>query len=234
MRGILFDLDGTLLDIDLDDFLQRYFGALSETVAKIVPDENAVPKAMEALMEATSMMMQPHPGETNQQVFHRDWKESTGIDLDEHWDLFEKFYDERFPLLGDGMGPHPGAHESLKTARECGLKIAIATNPIFPLKAVKGRMAWAGIDPTQVDVITSYENMYASKPHLEYFRQTAKMIDVDPSDCLMVGDDPGLDLPASDTGMRTYYVGDARNTSADYSGPLTALPDLLRRTCLEK
>lgn len=231
MQGILFDLDGTLLDIDIEAFLERYFVALSEAVKGLVssPDEHAL--AMKSIHDATGAMMRIHPGETNRETFYRVFKSLTTIDLNDSWRVFEEFYDEVFPTLGNGIGPAEGARESLNAARECGLKVAVATNPIFPRSAIEDRMNWAGIRPDEVDAITSFEVMRACKPHAEYYRQTCEMIGVEPTQCLMVGDDRMLDLPASSIGMRTFYVGSDSDAPTDYRGDLNVLAEALPRLC---
>ena len=60
MRGILFDLDGTLLDIDLDAFLHRYFGAMAQTAGDRFGELELLP----AIYASTEVMMTDHPGET--------------------------------------------------------------------------------------------------------------------------------------------------------------------------
>jgi len=37
VRGVLFDLDGTLLDIDLEKFLGEYYKALIPVIMNIAP-----------------------------------------------------------------------------------------------------------------------------------------------------------------------------------------------------
>lgn len=229
VRGILFDLDGTLLDIDLTSFLARYFEALAGVISPLVGDATRVDHAMRAVGTATDAMMRPHPGQTNREVFNVEFERCTAIRLDDHEDVFDRFYAEEFPKLGDGYGPMPGAVRAIEAARELGLKVALATNPIFPRAAVDHRVTWAGLDGASFEAVTSYEWMYACKPYGAYFRQTAEALGLDPSECLMVGDDPALDLPAADTGMRTYYVGCSRDTSATYQGGLDDLADLLPR-----
>jgi FMN phosphatase YigB (HAD superfamily) len=229
MRAVLFDLDGTLLDIDINAFFPRYFKALSGTVAGVVDDTSQVEGIMDGIMQATQRAMRPHPGRTNQSVFIDTLIELTGFDLQEHMSEFDRFYEDVFPTLGAEMGPRAGAQEAWDGARATGFKVAVATNPIFPRRAIEHRISWTGIDYTQADVITTYEEMTATKPYAEYYRQTAEMLGVSPSECLMVGDDAGLDMPASDAGMRTFYVGRDGGAYADYRGGLHDLADLLER-----
>lgn len=231
MKAILFDLDGTLLDIDIDAFLGRYFSGLSSAIATIANDDEHHDQILRGIHEATASMMRPHEPLTNQQVFVRDFNRLTGLDITALWPVFERFYAEVFPALGDGLGPAEGTGEALAAARRHGLKIAVATNPIFPRTAIEQRMAWANVTPDDVDAITDFETMIACKPHAAYFRQTAEMLGVSPHECLMVGDDALLDLAAADTGMTTFYVGSAVRVSADHRGSMVDLAGYIERVC---
>jgi FMN phosphatase YigB (HAD superfamily) len=174
-------------------------------------------------------MQRPHPGLTNKQAFDRDILERTGIDMIAQWDVFEDFYRDVFPTLGDGYGPVPGAREAIAQARALGLRVAVATQPIFPVAAIMHRLTWAGLGDVAFDAVTTYETMFACKPYAAYFQQTAAMIGCAPGECLMVGDDRGMDMPASAVGMRTFYVGSDPGSPADHHGTMADLAALLRR-----
>jgi FMN phosphatase YigB (HAD superfamily) len=227
---VLFDLDGTLLDIDLGQFLHEYFAALGPVVAEVAPGITAE-EGRRAVLAGTEAMSRPHPGQTNRDVFNARFHALTGanLDLEEIALPFERFYSETFPGLRAGFGPSTGARSAVKLCLELGLKVAIATNPIFPRDAIIERMRWAGIDDLKVHVVTSYENMHATKPHASYFAEVAGMLDTSPRSCLMVGDDRALDMPAADLGMRTFYVGGDRGVPSDWHGTLVAFEELLPR-----
>lgn len=229
MQAVLFDLDGTLLDLDLSDFLRRYFAALEKVLRPLSRARQGRPSLMEDFNASVGAMMTSHPGTTNQEMFARDLLERTGIDLESHWPVFEGFYTDVFPGLIADAGPAKGARRAVSTALDLGLRVAIATNPIFPRIAVEHRMAWAGVADLPVHAVTTYERMEACKPSPSYFRQTAGLLEVTASDCLMVGDDRALDMPASDVGMSTFYVGTEAGVVADFSGDLDDLADLLPR-----
>lgn len=231
MRGVLFDLDGTLLDIDLPAFLDRYFDALTQWSSPLLAEIRMTPEdLLQAIRSGTRAMMSLHPGRTNREVFHQALLESIGLDLDAAWPLYERFYQEVFPRLDESARPAPGSREAVETALALGLKVVIATNPIFPLAAVRARLAWAELDDLAFSGITSYEHMTACKPHLTYFREAAALAGLAPHDCIMVGDDRYLDMPASDVGMRTFFVGELGDESwAGFYGDLTDFADLLPR-----
>ena len=231
LKGVLFDLDGTLLDIDLDVFLRDYFAALGPVVAEVMGAGAHANTALDAVMESTEAMMLAHPGRTNQAVFNETFRRLTHTDLDlnEFALPFERFYSDVFPTLRGAMVPRRGAREAVVAALAAGLRVAIATNPIFPLSAIRERMRWACVDDLEVHAITSYEVMQATKPLPSYYVQTAEMLGVDPIDCLMVGDDRTLDMAAADVGMRTFYVGESPAPTADYCGSTADVASLLGR-----
>jgi FMN phosphatase YigB (HAD superfamily) len=225
VRGILFDLDGTLLDIDLDAFLRRYFGAMAETAGDRFGDL----ELLSAIYASTEVMMTEHPSETNHAAFWRDFTARTGVDLETHGDFFDRFYDEVFPTLAGGAQPAKGGRRAVETALELGMPVALATNPIFPMSAVRHRLEWAGLGDIDFPVVTAYERMHATKPSPAYYREVAAMLGVAPAKCLMVGDDPVLDLAAGNVGMRTFYVGTRTDVHSDYRGDLDELADALPR-----
>ena len=49
----------------------------------------------------------------------------------------------------------------------------VATNPIFPRKAILHRLSWAGLAPEQVPfaLITDYERFHFAKPNPAFFAE---------------------------------------------------------------
>lgn len=233
IEGLLLDMDGTLLEIDLGSFLRRYFAALGPVLAEIVGPSGNARLALDAVMQATEAMCAPHDGMTNQQRFNEEFHALTGMRLDEPVAAraIEAFYRDSFPGLRAGEAPRPGGTEVLKAARESGMRVALATNPIFPRAAIVERLRWAGFEPAEFDLITCYENMSACKPAARYFKDTASQLGVDPTKCLMVGDDPVLDMAAGDVGMKTFYVGTTHRPASDWHGRLEDLAQLIERLC---
>ncbi|MDD7165626.1 MAG: HAD family hydrolase [Clostridia bacterium] len=81
-------------------------------------------------------------------------------------------------------------------------------NPVFPMEAQKKRMLWAGVNPDDFALMTSYENSHYCKPNPLYFKEIAERLGVMPSDCLMVGNDTTEDAAAILMGMDFFLLTD--------------------------
>jgi FMN phosphatase YigB (HAD superfamily) len=231
LEAVLFDLDGTLLDIDLDAFFREYFAALGPVIAEVLGRGMDVRHGLDAVLQGTEAMSLPHPGTSNREAFNARFRELTGadLDLDEYALAFERFYADVFPSLKGTMRPRPGARRVVQAALDLGLRVAIATNPIFPRSAIDERMRWANVSDLPVHLVTSYENMHAAKPQPAYYLEVASLLGVAPATALMVGDDRVLDMTAADVGMSTFYVGRGASSTADFTGSLNDLERLLPR-----
>jgi FMN phosphatase YigB (HAD superfamily) len=226
IKAVLFDLDGTLLDIDLNRFLSEYFAVLGPAISELTASRLSPSAALQAVLASTEAMNAPHTPRTNQSVFEERFEQLTGIDLaaGSAPRVLERFYRETFPGLRHTSGPTPYAAQAVSAARDRGLRTALATNPIFPLAAIRERARWAGLELAWFDHVTSYETSTACKPRSEYFSEIALLLGVDTDQCLMVGDDPALDLPARDVGMEVLLVGAPRETGSD--APIDTLTTL--------
>ena len=89
-----------------------------------------------------------------------------------------------------------------------GLRVALATNPIFPAVATESRIRWAGLEPEDFELRTTYENIGYCKPNPEYYREIAARLGVRPEECLMVGNDVTEDMVAESIGMQVFLLTD--------------------------
>jgi FMN phosphatase YigB (HAD superfamily) len=179
------------------------------------------------------MMASRDRDQTNKEVFDAYIKEAVGIDMGEpeHEQTIQTFYREVFPTLQGNARAVAGAREAITMCQSLGLQVAVATQPIFPARAIEARLKWAGLDGIDLPVVSTYENSFSTKPHRSYFVQMAQRIGVDPTQCIMVGDDASMDMGAAQLGMKTYYVGSEPEVECDWKGTLedflVVLPNLL-------
>lgn len=214
LEAVLFDLDDTLLQTDTEAFVRRYFGTLEVYFAD---GGAAAPGRLTGwIMQATAAVVEePHPDRTNQEVFTDAFSRLSGMEAAVVWPRFSRFYHEVYPTLGEGLAPMPGGVQAVAAALSQGLKVAVATNPLFPLEAVRHRLRWAALSEDQFDLVTTLENMHWTKPNPEYYREVAACLGVESSRCLMVGDSRENDIdPARQVQMLTYRVGDGDGAHA--------------------
>ena len=228
-KAVLFDLDGTLLDLDIGIFLPPYIEALAAHVAHMVPPAQFVP----CLMQASEEMMANDGKETNQVVFDRAFFSPLGRTRDELEPLFLDFYANEYPKLRRLARRKPEARRAVQSAFERGCDVVIATNPLFPRTAIEQRMEWAGVADFEYRLVTTYENSRAAKPNLRYFEQILERIGHPAEECLVVGDED-LDMVAARLGCATFLVPSARTElepttpEPTYQGTLADLISLLR------
>jgi len=127
-------------------------------------------------------------------------------------------------------------------AMERGLSVVVATNPLFPQRAIEHRLEWAGLPVSQYDfaLVTTYENMHAAKPQPAYYREILATVGVRPEQALMVGDDWKNDIaPAAAAGLYTYWIAAEDAAPPDPSilhgqGTLDALAERVANGWLEQ
>lgn len=204
--AVLFDLDDTLLENDMDYFLSRYFPMISEYVQPMIERE----RFMKELLFATQNMIQNQdPYVTNHDVFWSVFCERTGLEQEEMEPFVDKFYRQEFPKLREVTSPKSIAIKLVRFCFDNHLKVVIATNPLFPLKAIEHRLEWAGVATNDFDyaLVTAYENMFSAKPNPTYYREILSKIEVNPSRAIMVGDDWNNDMvPANRVGLFTFWI----------------------------
>ena len=82
----------------------------------------------------------------------------------------------------------------------------VATNPMFPRKAIHRRIEWAGLDLNDFSYITSYEDNHYCKPQLHYYKEILEVIGKQPEQCMMVGNDVQEDLVSLKLGLKTFLI----------------------------
>lgn len=231
IQAVLFDLDGTLLPMDQDVFIKGYFSLLARKAAPLGYEPEGL---ISAVWKGTAAMVHNDGSCTNEQAFWRTFVEIYGAEKLSDRAVFDEFYREEFQQVQQFCGFNPAAAQTVQALRAQGLRLALATNPIFPAVATEHRIGWAGLKPSDFECITTYENSDSSKPNPRYYRKLAEQLDLAPEQCLMVGNDVGEDMIAETIGMHVFLLTDCliSRDSADISawphGGFAALMDHVR------
>lgn len=221
---LLLDLDDTLIDTNLDAFVPAYFQALSEHVQARVPPTTM----LRALLIGMNVMNESEdPTRTLQDIFESKFYEELGFPKQELVEVLDDFYDTVFPTLAAHTKQRKEAVSLIEWALSCGFRIAIATDPFFPRKATYHRLRWAGLDPDQLELISTFEHFHFSKSHPAYYAEVLGRLGWPEGPVLMVGDNVTRDLePAHRLGLATYWIDGDSASSPGFEAGRGKLADL--------
>jgi len=229
---VLFDLDGTLLPMDLEVFVKDYLGRIA---AKLAPHGYDPKQLVDTIWRGTGAMVMNDGSKSNEEAF---WALAVAVHgdqivKDKH--LFDRFYEEDFDKIKAVCGHHPAAARIVHRLKERGFRVVLATNPIFPAVATESRMKWAGLSPEDFELYTTYENSCYCKPNPEYYSEIFAKLGCEGSDCIMVGNDVEEDMvPASALGAKVFLLTDClinkkeRDINAYPHGGFTELKKFLK------
>lgn len=205
LKAVLFDLDGTLLPLDQDEFVKGYFRLLAK---KLAPYGYEPDKLVKAIWHGTGAMIQNDGSCTNEVVFWKDFTNIFGEQARSHEPVFAEYYEKDFQQVKNICGYTPKAAEIVRALKAAGVRVALATNPVFPAIATESRIRWAGLEPEEFELYTTYENIGFCKPNLDYYREILRRMELDAADCLMVGNDVDEDMAAGQLGMEVFLLTD--------------------------
>lgn len=205
IKHVLFDLDGTLLPMDMEEFTAGYFGLLTQ---KLAPRGYDPKKLIDAVWAGTAAMVKNDGRRTNEEAFWARFAQIFGEESLKDMPLFEEFYGNEFQQAKKFCGFNPKAAQAVRQIRASGRRVVLATNPIFPAVATRSRLSWVGLESADFELVTTYENSRFCKPNVNYYREVLDKLGMRGSDCLMVGNDMTEDTAAAQLGMEVFLITD--------------------------
>ncbi len=121
-----------------------------------------------AVFKGTEAMVNNSGEKINESVFWDELAKTFGESVKDDYHMFDEFYQKDFQKIKDICGYEPKAKDLVKTVKEKGFRIALATNPLFPKTATVSRIRWAGLEPSDFEFFSTYENSNYYKPNLCY------------------------------------------------------------------
>lgn len=205
-QAILFDLDGTLLPMDADAFVKGYMKLLYRKIAH----HNIPPQLFQkGMWDGVAAMTENDGSRTNEERFWQTFEAVTGCGKEIINEECLSFYANEFHNARHLTGENPLAKQAVMAARQAATKVVLATNPLFPIAGQVTRMSWVGLKPEDFDLVTSYENECYCKPNPRFFLSICQRMGVEPSACLMVGNDENEDAyAATQAGLSVFLVTD--------------------------
>lgn len=233
IKAVLFDLDGTLLPMDQDEFVRAYYKLLA---VKLAPLGYEPQKLIDSLFVGVKAMIKNDGSKSNEEAFWEVFIKSHGEQSVNEKPVLEEFYQNEFHQVKDMVcGKNPDAKRMVKELRDKGKKVILATSPLFPAVATKSRMSWVGLETEDFDYVTTYENCRFTKPNPKYYEELLKEIDCKPEECLMIGNDVVDDMVTKEMGMQVFLLTDCliNNKKEDISkyphGDMEDLKSYLRK-----
>lgn len=202
---VLFDLDGTLLPMNQNEFSKGFIGLM---VKKVAPYGYEPKQFVDAVWSGVRAMMANDGKKPNVDVHYDTIAKIYGDKIKKDKPLFDEYYANEFQGAKVFCGYNEMAAFSVKKLKEMGLRIALATNPLFPKIATEYRIRWAGLEPSDFELYTTYEDFSYGKPNPEYYREVLRRLNAAPRESIMVGNDVLEDMAASEIGMKVFLLTD--------------------------
>lgn len=213
MDTVLFDLDGTLLAMNQDEFIDGYFRGVANKILPYGIDNKTM---IGVIWEGTKAMIENDGTVYNCERFWQRATDILGERIRELEDVFIDYYKNEFQDMKIATRPNPLAKTCINLLKDKGYRIILATNPLFPPIATNSRIYWAGLEPSDFELITTYDNSSYCKPNENYFREILNKMGLSEKQCIMVGNDTRDDMVAKTIGMDAFLVTDCLiNTSGE-------------------
>jgi len=212
---LLLDLDGTLLENDMDGFVEGYLKAFGKHVQPILDPQIFVTKLLYATKQ---MVSNRRPDQTLEEVFDEAFYPAINQKKEDLRSVIDAFYGDVFPTLKSLTKAKPQAVKLVKAAFERGYQVCIATNPLFPLTAILQRLDWAGLSAQEYPyaLVPSYETFHFAKPNPAYYSEFLGVIGQPDGPVVMVGNDPVSDIAAArQAGLATFWLDDGILTAPE-------------------
>ena len=204
INTIMFDLDGTLLSIDMKEFERIYYKSLSKFFKDIVSAEDF----MKIIYSSMKTVIENTEKRTNEDVFMEALKERVQDDFHLYEKRFDEYYNSDFSLLKEAVTIRAEITEATDLLKEKGYELVIATNPLFPEKAIEQRITWSGVNRDHFSYVSFLERNHYTKPNVAYYEEILESINKQPEECMMVGNDALEDMVAKKIGITTYLITD--------------------------
>lgn len=206
IKAIFFDLDGTLLPMNENEFIKVYFHTLSESLKKYGYESK---KLIETIYKGTECMYLNQGPLTNEEVFFNQFQSVYGVEKLADKKYFDQYYLDTFKLTKGACGENSLAREIVEYCEKNFDKVILSTNPIFPAVATKIRMSFVDLKFEDFDFVTTYENSYNCKPNPQYFIDLLNKFNLKPEEVILFGNNTYEDGEcALLAGIRCVLVGD--------------------------
>lgn len=204
LKAVFFDLDGTLLSLNDEEFVKLYFKLIT---TKMVNYGFNIEELSKNLWAGNKLMYKNDGSKTNEEVFWNYFKLVYGEDIINSKDEFDKFYTNEFKQINQCIKDNKISKEIVKHVRNNNLLCILSTNPLFPKDCTLTRMSYNELYESDFDYISSYENSCYTKPNPLYFQEILNKFNLKPEEVILFGNNEFEDAwCANQSGIKTYLI----------------------------
>lgn len=204
LKAVFFDLDGTLLPLKEDLFINTYLELLSTRLETRGYNKE---KFIKTLWDGTKKMYINDGSKTNEELFWEEFVSVYGKESLKDKEFIDDFYNNEFLLTKKVCGENKYAREIVEFVKNNNLICVLSTNPLFPQIATRQRMGFVGLKEDDFDYYSHYSNSSYSKPNPKYFMELLKMFNLKPDEVILFGNNTYEDGEcALMCGIKTYLV----------------------------
>lgn len=248
IRGVLFDLGGTLLHQGQQSYRTLWAGGLNGAAAVLQrvtgKDQGELAQGLAAVLEQALPVVHRQGREVDLRLVLADYAAACGVpaaaaSTAAAADLAGELLTAMYHPWREHATQIPGAVELLRTLRAQGLRVGVLSNSIFPSSHLQLEVEKAGLAGHTGFVISSADLGWR-KPHPRAFDAALERLGLPAAEVVFVGDRLLLDVKgARAAGLRAVLLGPAADTAEAAAeaepivpdaeiGLLSELPGLLR------
>jgi len=219
IKAVLLDLDNTLISNPDYPFALAFLNQVEGFFHSKLGIEGTAQHFRNFIKRAQQQTIRSI---NNHQLLIAVLHEAYGIDPVTLHSTLDEFYTSAYLEVKSCISPIAGAAELIHRLLEKDVAVAIATNPLYPTRAIIERMRWGGLPlDASYALITGSEVMHTSKPDAAYFVEIVARIGIEPDEALYFGDSARNDIkPAHMVGLQTFHVTPDPDPVAHHSGSL--------------
>ena len=176
IRGIIFDLDGTL-------YQMRWF-MRPLLACKLIPHLVRLPRFLKERGRFAGVQMGSRENLLNSIALAVSKKEKCNPEEIYNW-ILNSFYPAFISIMPFLKNSRPGIEESMISLRKGGLKLGVLSD----YEHVSKRLEYLQVNPSLFDITTSSEASGALKPCSQPFLDIADQWSINPENILVIGDE---------------------------------------------
>ena len=127
----LFDLDGTVLPMDFDEFMKLYFYNIGEYFKDVIEPKELVKN----ILISTEVMIKTNDNQSNEDLFMNHFDSLIEVSVEDYKPMFYKFYNSEFDNVKASTHKSKYMRKSVDLLKEKGYKCVF--NIVFVIGKTK-------------------------------------------------------------------------------------------------